>query len=56
MLYRASGGGAYTLTSFRYALAVLLLFALIGFIATLFMRETHCRNIWEDRIAKEGYS
>ena len=53
VLDRASGGGAYTLNSFRMALAVLMLFALIGFIATLFMRETHCRNIWEEKFAKD---
>ena len=54
VLDRVSGGGVYTLTSFRYALAVLLLFALIGFAATLFMRETHCRNIWEEKFATKG--
>ncbi|MEQ1775613.1 MAG: MFS transporter [Burkholderiales bacterium] len=53
VLDRASNGGAYTITSFRFALAVLMLFAVIGFIATLFMRETHCRNIWEEKTAKE---
>jgi len=46
VLDRVSDGGAYTLTSFRAALAVLMSFAVIGFVATLFMRETHCRNIW----------
>ena len=54
VLDRASDGGVYTLSSFRAALVVLLLFALSGFVATLFMRETHCRNIWKDKIAKDG--
>ncbi len=54
VLDRASGGGVYTLNSFRAALAVLLAFALTGLIATLFMRETHCRNIWAEKIAKEA--
>ena len=31
---------------FRPALAVLALFAVCGLIATLFIRETRCRNIW----------
>lgn len=54
VLDHASVGGVYTLDSFRAAFAVLLLFALSGFIATLFMRETHCRNIWAEAIAKKG--
>ena len=54
VLDRASAGGAYTLNSFRMALAVLMLFALIGLAGTLFMRETHCRNIWAEKIPKEG--
>ena len=47
-------GAAYTLSSFRAAIAVLMLFALSGFAATLFMRETHCRNIWKEEPAKKG--
>jgi hypothetical protein len=54
VLDRALVGGAYTLNSFRMALAVLMLFALIGLAGTLFMRETHCRNIWAEKISKEG--
>ena len=56
VLDRAAGGGAYTLDSFRAALVVLLLFAVSGFIATLFMRETYCRNIWAEKIARENQS
>lgn len=53
VLDRVSAGGAYTLNSFRAALAVLLAFALVGLAATLFMRETQCRNIWKEKTAKE---
>jgi MFS family permease len=49
VLDRASAGGPYTLGAFHAALMVLMLFALIGFAATLFMRETHCRNIWTEK-------
>jgi MFS family permease len=44
-----SAGGvanATTLEHFRPALATLASFTLIGFIGSLFIRETHCRNIW----------
>lgn len=54
VLDRAAGGGAYTLAAFHAALTVLMLFALSGFVATLFMRETHCRNIWVENNKDEG--
>jgi len=45
----ASAGGvanATTLDHFRPALATLASFTFIGFAGSLFIRETHCRNIW----------
>jgi MFS family permease len=36
----------YGAPDFRAALAVLAFFALCGFLAALFIRETRCRNIW----------
>lgn len=48
MLDMSAGGAsrATTLEQFRPALSVLALFALIGLIGALFIRETRCRNIW----------
>ena len=45
----SSAGGssnAVTLALFRPALLTLGAFAVIGVVGALFMRETHCRNIW----------
>jgi nitrate/nitrite transporter NarK len=45
----ASAGGAAnatTLAQFRPALATLAAFTFIGFLGSLFIRETQCRNIW----------
>lgn len=53
VLDHASDGGPYTQAAFHQALMVLLAFALIGLAATFFMRETHCRNIWQDKFDKE---
>jgi len=39
---------------FGAALAVLLAFASCELLATLFMRETYCRNIWNETSAKEA--
>lgn len=44
----AQGSALSSLNAFRPGLAVLAAFALIGFIGALFIRETHCRNIWSD--------
>ncbi len=46
----AAGGGvrAYEAGDFRYALMVLMSFALIGLGGALFIRETYCRNIWHE--------
>jgi MFS family permease len=46
----AAGGGvrAYGAGDFRYALLVLMSFALIGLAGALFIRETYCRNIWTE--------
>ena len=53
VLDHVSDGGPYTLQSFQAALTVLLLVALGGLVAALFMRETHCRSIWKENQAKE---
>ena len=44
-----SAGHFYVAGDFRLGLAVLGAFALCGFIATLFIRETRCRNIWAEK-------
>lgn len=41
------------MADFRLALAAPALFALIGFAGALFIRETRCRNIWADEIARK---
>ncbi|OGA39153.1 MAG: hypothetical protein A3G24_15740 [Betaproteobacteria bacterium RIFCSPLOWO2_12_FULL_62_13] len=41
-----TAGHFYMAGDFRYALGVLMLFAASGFLGALFIRETHCRNIW----------
>jgi predicted MFS family arabinose efflux permease len=40
------------LPEFRWALAVLMSFALIGLAGALFIRETRCRNIWVPATSK----
>ncbi|HSN39852.1 MAG TPA: MFS transporter [Burkholderiales bacterium] len=42
------GPARSALEAFRPGLAVLAAFAFTGFIGALFIRETHCRNIWSD--------
>lgn len=49
VLDRAAGGGPYTLEAFRAGFAVLGVFALIGLAGALFLRETQCRNIWDEK-------
>ncbi|MFN7085477.1 MAG: MFS transporter [Burkholderiales bacterium] len=49
----AAGLAASTLAAFRPALAVLAAFAAIGFAGALFIRETHCRNIWSENNHQE---
>ena len=46
----AAGGGvrAYEAGDFRYALMVLMSFAMAGLGGALFIRETYCRNIWTE--------
>lgn len=50
VLDRGAGAGvvlnSYSVDDFRRGLGVLAGAAVLGFVATLFMRETHCRNIW----------
>ncbi len=43
--------GVAQAASFRPALAVLIAFAVVGLAGSLFIRETHCRNIWDSEIA-----
>lgn len=48
-------GSAATQTDFRFAMAPVALFAVIGFAGAVFVRETHCRNIWAENIkSKKG--
>lgn len=50
VLDRGTAGGQTlsTLEAFRPALGVFAGFAFIGLIGALFIRETHCRNIWSE--------
>jgi predicted MFS family arabinose efflux permease len=41
------------LDAFRPGLVVLAAFAFIGFVGALFIRETHCRNIWSESKPRE---
>lgn len=47
------GGAASTLADFRIALSSMAAFALLGFVAALYVRETRCRNIWAAEIARK---
>ncbi len=49
LLDRAAAGAAYTGTHYIPGIALLTVFAGIGFGAALFVQETHCRNIWSER-------
>ncbi len=46
-------GAAATQADFRFAMAPVALFAVMGFAGAVFVRETHCRNIWADAIARK---
>lgn len=53
----AGGAGsvaAGSMADFRLALSALAAFAVIGLIGALFIRETRCRNIWQQITAKEA--
>jgi hypothetical protein len=41
-----------SMADFRWALGALAVFALIGLTGALFIRETRCRNIWAENIAR----
>lgn len=47
----ASGASGYAADDYRRGLWVLAAFALMGFVAALFVRETRCRNVAEERAA-----
>lgn len=54
LLDAARGGNTVgTIADFRIAMSSLAVFAVLGFIGALFVRETSCRNIWADDI-REG--
>ena len=40
-----------TLADFRIAMSSLAVFAVLGLVGALYVRETRCRNIWADEIA-----
>lgn len=40
-----------TVADFRVALSSIAVFAVVGFVGALFVRETRCRNIWADEIS-----
>jgi MFS family permease len=50
----ANASVAHGLGGFRPALAVLAVFALIGLLGALFIRETRCRNIWKPEMEQEA--
>ena len=43
-----------TLADFRWALTAMAVFALIGLIGALFIRETRCRNIWSPDMVRKS--
>jgi nitrate/nitrite transporter NarK len=48
LLDRNAAGAAYSGAHFVPGLALLAVFAAIGLAGALFIRETHCRNIWPE--------
>jgi MFS family permease len=48
LLDRSAAGAAYTGAHFVPGLALLAVFAGIGLAGALFIKETHCRNIWAE--------
>jgi len=49
LLDRSAAGAAYTGAHYTPGIALLTACAGIGLAGALFVRETHCRNIWSDR-------
>ena len=47
-------GAAGTLADFRIAMLPLAVFAALGFVGALYVRETRCRNIWSDEIVRNS--
>lgn len=55
LLDRAAAGAAYTGAHYLPGIALLTVFAGIAFAGALFIRETHCRNIWTElQAGKKG--
>ena len=48
LLDRSAAGAAYTGAHYVPGIALLAVFAGIGLAGALFVRETHCRNIWSE--------
>jgi sugar phosphate permease len=44
----SSRGAAHTASDWRTGLAVIFAFALLGWLSTFFVTETHCRNIYQE--------
>jgi MFS family permease len=55
LLDRSAAGAAYTGAHYLHGVLLLAAFAGIGVAGALFVRETHCRNIW-DELCKERKS
>lgn len=43
-----NGVRAYSLADFRFGLSIVICLAIFGLVSALFIRETHCRNLWVD--------
>lgn len=54
LLDRAAAGAAYTGAHYLPGIVLLAVFAGIAFASALFIRETHCRNIWTELQAEKG--
>jgi MFS family permease len=48
LIDRAAGGAPHAAAHYGPGIALLAACALLGLVAALFIRETHCRNIWTD--------
>lgn len=48
-----NGARAYDVSTWRYGLTVMCLLAVLGALATWWLRETGCRNVWQDSSVSE---
>jgi MFS family permease len=54
MIDRAAGGAPRAAAHYTPGIALLAACALLGLAAALFIRETHCRNIWVERPSRNA--